>query len=88
MEPAPWAWDVRPTLSAELSRRLIDAAVSEAAQLSVPVTVVTVDESGVVKALHRMDGAPLVSIRTAQNEGLRRGRHRDADRRLLRRDRV
>jgi glc operon protein GlcG len=68
MEPAPQAWDVRPTMSAEVSRRLIDAVVSEAARLSVPVTVVTVDESGVVKALHRMDGAPLVSIQTAQSK--------------------
>lgn len=68
MEPAAQAWDVRPTMSAEVSRRLIDAAVSEAARLSVPVTVVTVDDSGVVKALHRMDGAPLVSIQTAQSK--------------------
>jgi glc operon protein GlcG len=68
VEPAPQERDVRPTLSAEVSRRLIDAAVSEATQRSVPVTVVLVDESGVVKALHRMDGAPLVSIQTAQNK--------------------
>jgi glc operon protein GlcG len=68
MEPAPQVWDVRPTMSAEVSRRLIDAAVSEAARLSVPVTVVTVDDSGVVKALHRMDGAPLLSIQTAQSK--------------------
>jgi len=68
MDEAPRAWEVRPTLSAEASRHLIDAAVSEAARRSVPVTVVTVDESGVVKALHRMDGAPLVSIQTAQNK--------------------
>ena len=65
MEPVR---EVRPTLSAEVARRLVDAAVSEAAQRSVPVTVVTVDESGVVKALQRMDGAPLVSIQTAQNK--------------------
>jgi glc operon protein GlcG len=68
VEPAPQETEVRPTLSAEVARRLIDAAISEAAQRSVPVTVVTVDESGVVKALHRMDGAPLVSVQTAQNK--------------------
>jgi glc operon protein GlcG len=68
VEPAPRAWGTRPTMSADVSRRLIDAAIGEAAQRSVPVTVVTVDESGVVKALHRMDGAPLVSIQTAQNK--------------------
>jgi glc operon protein GlcG len=68
VEPAPRNREVRPTLSAGVARRLIDAAISEAAQRSVPVTVVTVDESGVVKALHRMDGAPLVSVQTAQNK--------------------
>ncbi len=56
---------VRPTLPAEVSRQLIDVAVGEATTRSVPVTVVTVDESGVLKALHRMDGAPLVSVQTA-----------------------
>ncbi len=56
---------VRPTLLADVSRQLIDAVVSEAVTRSVPVTVVTVDESGVLKALHRMDGAPLVSVQTA-----------------------
>jgi uncharacterized protein GlcG (DUF336 family) len=36
--------------------------------MSVPITVVTVDESGVIKELRRMDGAPLVSIQTAWNK--------------------
>ena len=47
---------------------MIDAAVSEAKELGVPVTVVTVDESGVLKGLERMDGAPLVSVQTAINK--------------------
>jgi glc operon protein GlcG len=59
---------MRATLSAEFSRRMVDTAVSEATAMSVPVTVVTVDESGVVKELHRMDGAPLVSVQTAMNK--------------------
>ena len=58
----------RPTLTAEASRRMISAAVTEAKALSVPVTVVTVDESGVLKGLERMDGAPLVSVQTAINK--------------------
>jgi glc operon protein GlcG len=33
--------------------------------MSVAVTVVLVDESGVLKELQRMDGAPLVSVQTA-----------------------
>ena len=59
---------MRPTLSSEASRLLIDAAVAEARKLSVPITVVAVDESGVIKELLRMDGAPLVSVQTATNK--------------------
>jgi uncharacterized protein GlcG (DUF336 family) len=62
------AWQVRPTLPADASRRLLDTAISQATAMSTPVTVVTVDESGVLKAMHRMDGAPLVSIQTAINK--------------------
>jgi uncharacterized protein GlcG (DUF336 family) len=47
---------------------MIDAAVGEAKAMSVPVTVVVVDESGVTKELLRMDGAPLVSVQTAINK--------------------
>ena len=52
-------------MPAEVSRRMLDSAISRAAAMSTPVTVVTVDESGVIKDLHRMDGAPLVSLQTA-----------------------
>ncbi len=62
------AWQVRPTLPAGVSRRLLDTASSQAEAMSTPITVVTVDESGVIKDLHRMDGAPLVSIQTAWNK--------------------
>ena len=58
----------RPTLSMEASRLMVDAAVAEANSLSVPVTVVVVDESGVTKEMGRMDGAPLVSVQTAINK--------------------
>jgi glc operon protein GlcG len=59
---------MRPTLSAEASRGMVDAAVAEATSMSVPVTVVVVDESGVTKEMVRMDGAPLVSVQTAINK--------------------
>lgn len=59
---------MRPTLPSELSRRMVDAAVAEATDMSVRVTVVIVDESGVVKELKRMDGAPLISLQTATNK--------------------
>ena len=59
---------MRPTLSSEASRLMIDAAVAQARKLSVPITVVAVDESGVTKELLRMDGGPLVSVQTATNK--------------------
>jgi uncharacterized protein GlcG (DUF336 family) len=58
----------RPTISAQESRRIVDAAVAEAGRGSVSVTAVTVDESGVMKEMCRMDGAPLVSVQTAVNK--------------------
>ena len=62
------AWKTRPTLGAEASRAIVDAAVAEAWRISVHVTVVVVDESGVLKEMQRMDGAPLVSVQTAINK--------------------
>lgn len=59
---------LRPTLSETRSRLLLDTAVREATAMSVRVTVVVVDESGVVKEMLRMDGAPLVSVQTAMNK--------------------
>ena len=44
-------WAVRPTLDSNLSRQMVDAAVAEASALSMSVTVVAVDESGVIKEL-------------------------------------
>ncbi len=58
----------RPTLSAAASRLMVDSVVAEAGSMSVPVTVVVVDESGVTKEMLRMDGAPLVSVQTALNK--------------------
>ena len=61
-------WPMRPTLPAALSRRLVDAAIVAATDLSVPVTVVIVDESGVPRELCRMDGAALASVETAKSK--------------------
>jgi uncharacterized protein GlcG (DUF336 family) len=59
---------MRPTISAEWAGQMIDAAVTRAQSMSVSVTVVVVDESGVLKGMLRMDGAPLVSVQTAINK--------------------
>lgn len=62
------AWATRPTLSSQLSRRLVDAAVDAATARGLRVTVVTVDESGVLREVRRMDGAPLASVPTAMGK--------------------
>ena len=59
---------MRPTLSEECSRHVMKAALDEARSMNVRVTLVTVDESGVMKEMVRMDGAPLVSVQTAINK--------------------
>jgi uncharacterized protein GlcG (DUF336 family) len=58
----------RPTLTDNGATRIIEAAIAEARSMGVPVTVVVVDDGGNLKVLRRMDGAPLVSIQTAQNK--------------------
>lgn len=58
----------RPTLSSAAARLMVDAAVRAADAMSVAITVVVVDESGVTKEMCRMDGAPLVSLETAVNK--------------------
>jgi uncharacterized protein GlcG (DUF336 family) len=58
------SFTVRPTLS-------------EATAMSVAIIVVTVDESGLLKDLRRMDGAPLVSVDGAEY-GVRDRGDRDA----------
>ena len=58
----------RPTIPSDAAARAVAAAVAEAVKMSTPVTVVVVDESGTLKEMRRMDGAPFVSIQTAINK--------------------
>ncbi len=55
-------------VSAELARQLIEAARAHAETLGKAFTVAIVDASGVLKALERQDGAPLISIQIAQDK--------------------
>jgi uncharacterized protein GlcG (DUF336 family) len=59
---------LKPTLSAAEARQIVDAAIVEASQMSLRVTIAVVDDSGVLKEFERMDGAPLVSVQTAMNK--------------------
>jgi glc operon protein GlcG len=56
------------TISTEGAALAIAAAVAEATDMNVPVTVVVLEAGGNLKALVRMDGAPLVSVQTATSK--------------------
>lgn len=55
-------------VTGELAAKMVEAAVGKAKALGVPQIVAILDESGLLKAFHRMDGAPLISIEVAQNK--------------------
>ena len=47
----------KPSVSGDLARRMIAAAEDKARQIGVPMNIAVVDESGILKAFSRMDGA-------------------------------
>lgn len=58
----------KQSISLAVAQRMLAAAVEKATELGVPSVVAIVDESGVLKAFARMDGAPLVSVQVAQDK--------------------
>ncbi|MHB1431854.1 MAG: GlcG/HbpS family heme-binding protein [Streptosporangiaceae bacterium] len=58
----------RPSVSTELARAMIEAAERKAAEMGQPFVIAIVDDSGVLKAFSRMDGAPLLSVQVAQDK--------------------
>jgi uncharacterized protein GlcG (DUF336 family) len=58
----------KPSVSTDLARRMITAAEEKARALGVPMNIAVVDESGVLKAFSRMDGAALLSVQIAQDK--------------------
>jgi uncharacterized protein GlcG (DUF336 family) len=58
----------RPSVSTELARTMIEAAEKKAAEMGHPFVIAIVDESGVLKAFSRMDGAALLSVQVAQDK--------------------
>jgi uncharacterized protein GlcG (DUF336 family) len=58
----------KASISSEAARRLIEAAEAKAAELGKPFVTAVVDDGGVLKALSRMDGAPLLSVQVAQDK--------------------
>jgi uncharacterized protein GlcG (DUF336 family) len=58
----------RPSVTAELARAMIEAAEQKAAEMGHAFVIAIVDDSGVLKAFSRMDGAALVSVQIAQDK--------------------
>jgi uncharacterized protein GlcG (DUF336 family) len=59
---------IRPSVSAELAQAIIAGSVAQAAVDGGAFSVAVVDESGVLKAFHRMDGAGLITVQIAQDK--------------------
>jgi uncharacterized protein GlcG (DUF336 family) len=58
----------KASVSSELAHRMIAAAEDRARETGHPMVIAVCDESGVLKALSRMDGAPLLSVQVAQDK--------------------
>jgi uncharacterized protein GlcG (DUF336 family) len=58
----------KATISAELAARMIEAAVVHARSLGNGFAIAILDDSGLLKAFHRMDGAPVISTQIAQDK--------------------
>src|SRR6201996_4745075 len=58
----------KTSVSTALAHRIIDAAEKKAGEIGVPMVIAVCDESGVLKAFSRMDGAALLSVQIAQDK--------------------
>jgi uncharacterized protein GlcG (DUF336 family) len=58
----------RPSVSSELAKAMIEAAEHKAREMGHPFVIAIVDESGVLKAFSRMDGAALLSVQVAKDK--------------------
>jgi uncharacterized protein GlcG (DUF336 family) len=58
----------KSSVTIELAQRMITAAQAKATELGVPMVIAISDESGVLKAFGRMDGAALLSVQIAQDK--------------------
>ena len=65
--PAEISYATR-TVSFDTARTLVNAAAEHAATSGRVMSIAVVDQSGVLKAFCRMDGAPLLSVQIAQDK--------------------
>src|SRR3984893_18007684 len=58
----------KQSVTSEAAHHVIVAAERKALEIGTPMVIAIVDESGVLKALSRMDGAALLSVQIAQDK--------------------
>lgn len=58
----------RQSITAEAAQLLLDVADAKATEMDKPMVIAVTDESGVLKAFRRMDGAPQLSVDIAINK--------------------
>jgi uncharacterized protein GlcG (DUF336 family) len=58
----------KQSVTSEAAHQVIAAAERKALEIGTPMVIAVVDESGVLKALSRMDGAALLSVQVAQDK--------------------
>jgi uncharacterized protein GlcG (DUF336 family) len=58
----------KKSISQETAKKLIAAAEKAAIELGVPMSIAIVDESGILKAFSRMDGAALLTVDIAKDK--------------------
>lgn len=58
----------KASVSTESAHTMIAAAEAKAREIGVPMVIAVCDESGVLKAFSRMDGAALLSVQVAQDK--------------------
>jgi uncharacterized protein GlcG (DUF336 family) len=59
---------MKRSISSEAAYAVIEAAQRKAQVMGVAMVIAVVDESGVLKAFSRMDGAPLLSVEIAKDK--------------------
>jgi uncharacterized protein GlcG (DUF336 family) len=58
----------KASISTEAAHQAIAAAEAKATEIGVPMDIAIVDDSGILKAFSRMDGAALLSVQIAQDK--------------------
>ncbi len=58
----------KSSITTEAAQRLVAAAEAKARDMGKPMSIAVVDGDGTLKAFHRMDGAPLLSVGISQDK--------------------